>query len=242
MAANGTLRCLEIWARLADVLTDSKGIRKLAGELKNEGWRVTIRDSKDLHAKVFCSDDRTAILGSANLTDKAINNGLEIVACCSAPGEMSQIRAVLESIKGATQVVTLEDLDYFNANQRPELEEAKQDTDKPNFVPIWRRNAKIPAPPESEGRRAFLVGSGARSEKVHLIVKMALWGQRSINRYELLGKTRLKKIYPANDMDIADLKNRGYEVDEPYYAEGETDLWVEYGIEQAAKLGLKLEV
>jgi hypothetical protein len=71
-------------------------------------------------------------------------------------------------------------------------------------------------------------------------VKMALWGKRSINVYDLLNGSR-KKIYPAKDAQIDDFKNRSYEVEEPYLAEGETDLWVKYGIAQAHKLHLKLE-
>jgi len=241
LAANLGLPCLEIWTRLADVLTDSRGILDLARAQAGRGTQVVLRDSPDLHAKIYYSDDSAAVFGSANLTDKAIGNGLEIVASCSEKGELSQIKAVLESIRPATQTVSPEELEYFNTSQRPELEEAESDADRPNVMPVWRRTAITAATANSEGRRAFLVGAGPKSEKVHLIVKMALWRGRSINRYDLIDGTRLEKIGPAKDADIDNFKSRGYEVKEPYYAEGETDHWVKYGIEQAQKLGLKIE-
>lgn len=231
-------RCLEIWTRLADVLTDSKGILQLARTQICHGMKVVVRDSKDLHAKIYYSDDSTVVFGSANLSNKAFNNGLEIVASCSAPDVVAQVKTVLDGIKSDTQVVSLEHLEYFNNNQRAALEEAERDTDKPNIVPIWRRTITTP---KSEGRLAFLVGSGPKSEKVHLIVKMAMWGQRSINRYDLIDRRRLKKINPASNTQIADFKSRGYEVKEPYHAETETSFWVDYGIEQATKMGLKVE-
>ncbi|EMI19182.1 hypothetical protein RMSM_03890, partial [Rhodopirellula maiorica SM1] len=156
-------------------------------------------------------------------------------------GELSQIKAVLESIRPATQTVSVEELAYFNSSQRPELEEAESKAERPSVMPIWRRNAFTAATANSEGRRAYLVGDGPRSEKVHLIVKMALWRGRSINQYDLVDGTRLGKVRAAKNTDIDDFKCRGYEVKEPYYAEGETEQWVKYGIVQAHKLGLKIE-
>jgi hypothetical protein len=141
LPATPVLPSLEIWTRLADVLTDSRGILDLARAQAGRGTQVVLRDSPDLHAKIYYSDDSAAVFGSANLTGKAIDNGLEIVASCSEKGELAQIRAVLESIRPATQPVSPEELEYFNTSQRPELEEAESETDKPNVMPVWRRKA-----------------------------------------------------------------------------------------------------
>jgi hypothetical protein len=241
LAQNPGLTCLEIWTRLADVLTDSRGILEIVRAQTARGEQVVLRDNPDLHAKIYYSDDSVAVFGSANLTDKAFNNGLEIVASCSDKGMLSAIKAVLESIRPDTQIVSPEELEYFNTYQRPELEEAERDSGRPNVMPVWRRTAITTVTANSEGRRAYLVGAGPKSEKVHLIVKMALWRGRSINRYDLVNQTRLKKIGPAKDAEIDDFKSRGYEVKEPYYAEGETDDWIKYGIAEAKRLGLKIE-
>jgi hypothetical protein len=234
------LPALEIWTRLADVLTHSRGIEGLARTLRDRGTTVVIRDSGDLHAKIYYADDNAAVFGSANLGAKGMDGGLEIVASTTDAAEVSQIKAVLKSIEPETQVVSLEALDYFNTNQRPELEEAERDIERPNIVPVWRRDRPIPEAAKSEGRRAFLVGEGPRSESVHLIVKMALWGKRSINVYDMLANTRVKR-YPASDEAIEGYRARGYEIEEPYLAEGEKDLWIRYGIETAGRLGLRVE-
>ena len=110
LSANLELRSIEIWARFVEVLTDSQGIEKLARSLEQRGTAVIVRNSKNLHAKIYYADDEAAIFGSAKLGAKGIDNGLEIVAACTNSVEVSQIKAVLESMKPATQVVSLEDL------------------------------------------------------------------------------------------------------------------------------------
>ena len=240
LSSNTALPTIEVWTRLAEVLTDSRGIASLAQELIGRGTKVVIRDSKDLHAKIYYADSKVAIFGSANLGDKGIDNGLEIVASCINPAEVTQVKAVLKSIK--PKEVSLEELNYFNINQRPELEKAEREATKPNIVPIWRRTTYSNPSAKGEERRAFLVGDGMRGEKVQFIAKTYRRNSGfSTNLYHFIKKTKTKS-YPDNyHARIPDLTSRGYEVKEPRLNEDEIREWVEYGLSMARELGLKVE-
>jgi PLD-like domain len=240
LASNARVRSLEIWTRLTEVATDSRSLLKLVRTLCNRGVDVTMKDSECLHLKVYLGDRTAALLGSANLTNSGFSKNPEIIVSTSEPMLLQQIISVLKDIQ--MDVVSYVELEEFVSTQLPGLEREVANNAKPKVSPVWRRK-RYPAPPQSvsagKGRRAFLLGSDPSSGNVQQIVKMALWGQRSINIYNLLNGKR-EKIYPASEALVLDYRGRCFEIDEPYLPENLAAKWVKFGRDAAAKLGFKV--
>jgi hypothetical protein len=241
VSANGHIRSIEIWTRLAEVATDSSGLLRFAQTLTSRGVCVTIRDSPILHAKVFLADKTSALLGSANLTGPGFSRNPEIIVLTSEPPLLNQIITVLEGF--VMQPVRLEELERFVSEQLPVLQVEDKARVISKITPIWRRNHYPRTPLQvvhsRGGRRAFLLGSDPSSGNVQEIVKMALWGKRSINIYNLLSGSR-DKIYPASDAVVQDYTDRGFEIDEPYMREELTQQWIDYGRKKAAEKGFNV--
>jgi phosphatidylserine/phosphatidylglycerophosphate/cardiolipin synthase-like enzyme len=99
VSANGHIKLIEIWTRLAEVETDSSGLLSFARMLSGRGVEVTIKDSPTLHAKVFLADKTSALLGSANLTKPGFSRNPEIIMSTSDRALLGQIVTVLDGIE-----------------------------------------------------------------------------------------------------------------------------------------------
>src|ERR1035438_875924 len=63
------LQRVQLWARIADINTDSTGILQLVRRLEAAGILTVVRDSPLLHAKIYLADKALALVTSANLSD-----------------------------------------------------------------------------------------------------------------------------------------------------------------------------
>jgi len=239
IAENPRVRTVEIWTRLTEVATDSRNLLRLTRTLTSRDIEVILKDSQDLHLKVYLAD-RFALFGSANLTHGGFANNPEIIVSTSEPTLLQQIELVLSSI--VMDTVTVEELDEFVSAQLPELELRERNQPSLEVRPPWRdrRTSKGRGPFRSgTGRRAFLLGSRPGSGSVQKIVKIADWGGRSVNIYDLIDESR-EKLYPIPEADLRGYVERGVEIDEPYIREESTAEWVRYGRDSAAKLGFQV--
>lgn len=240
IAENPRVRTVEIWSRLTEVATDSRSLLRLTRTLASRDIEVILKDSQDLHLKVYLADDKFALFGSANLTQGGFANNPEIIVSTSDPTLLQQIDFVLGSI--VMDTVTVEELDEFVSTQLPELELRERNQPPLEVRPPWRdrRTSKGRGPFRSgTGRRAFLLGSRPGSGSVQKIVKIADWGKRSANIYNLIDESR-EKLYPVSDADLRGYVERGVEIEEPYIREESTAEWVRYGRDSASKLGLQV--
>lgn len=241
LSHNDRVRRLEIWARFAEVTTDSRGILRLAQILPDRGVSVKLRDSELLHLKVYLADDKLALFGSANLTESGFTRNPELVVSTGDPALLRQVISVLENV--ALDDVALAELAEFISTQLPELERQSADRPRITVIPPWR-GKRIPSRQRTSrsgtGRRAFLIGADPGSGWVREIVKIADWGQRSINIYDLVDGTRKRKIYPAAEEIVKLYEATGVEIEEPYLREDSVDQWISYGRETATRLGYKI--
>lgn len=146
------LPCVQIWARVADINTDSPGILKLVKMLEATGGVVEVRDSPVLHAKLYLADRSLALVTSANLSQGGFCSNLEAAVVISDQAGIEAVAKLLAEIKSETVVVSTADLEFFVTNQWPslvkELKESSLTVPQP-IVPVWRTRtgtAKQPAP------------------------------------------------------------------------------------------------
>jgi hypothetical protein len=142
---NSSLKRVEIWARVADVNTDAAGILQMAKQFEAAAISTVIRDSPVLHAKIYLADNSKALLTSANLSDAAFLNNLEGAALITEPYEIAEVAQLLDQLRMSTTVVSLSDLEYFVANERPVIEASVQ-PEPPMPTPIWRRRPRLQKP------------------------------------------------------------------------------------------------
>jgi PLD-like domain len=135
---------VQIWARVADINTDSPGILELVRNLVAAGVSVVVRDSPLLHAKIYLADRALALVTSANLSEGGFSSNLEAAVVISEPEGIAQVIKLLASIEAETELVTASALDYFVTKQRPLLVEEAPPAVLPAMIPVWRRPAAAP--------------------------------------------------------------------------------------------------
>jgi hypothetical protein len=140
---------VEIWARIADINTDSPGILELIKRLEGIGGTTVVRDSPALHAKIYFADRELALVTSANLSEGGFSTNLEAAVVLIEDDEIEQVTKLLAEIKAETTVVSTEDLDYFVTKQRPLLVAQGIPPAPPEVAPVWRR----PVLPPTQVRR-----------------------------------------------------------------------------------------
>jgi len=91
-------------------------------------------------------------------------------------------------------------------------------------------------------KRAFLVGN--KEKCVHFLAKLTLYRGQSINCYHLVTQERRKldgRSTPNFDAVRDEFMARGIEIPHPSdIPESDVERWVEYGRNQAKKLGLQI--
>jgi hypothetical protein len=148
-----SLKRIELWARVADINTDAAGLLRLAKEFQLAGISTIIRDSPVLHAKIYLADRSKALLTSANLSEAGFSNNLEAAALVTEQHHITQVIELLNAMRPSTTVVSIPDLEYFVANERPAIEALSQ-LEPPSLpTPIWRRRT-VPAPVRTASSKA----------------------------------------------------------------------------------------
>src|ERR1035441_2572004 len=100
-------------------------------------------------------------------------------------------------------------------------------------------SSRIPGAGHTQKKRAFLVGN--RNKCVHFLAKLALYRGQSINCYHLINGER-KKLEGRSSPDFDAVRDefiaKGIEIPYPNdIPESDVERWVEYGRNQAKKLG-----
>jgi len=142
-----SLTRVQLWARIADINTDSPGILELARRLAAVGVSTVVRDSPVLHAKIYLSDRSLALVTSANLSEGGFSSNIEAAVVISEPEGIGQVLRLLEEIQAATTQVSLSDLEEFITKQWPLIEAQAPPVPPPAIVPVWR----LPVPSVSPG-------------------------------------------------------------------------------------------
>jgi hypothetical protein len=133
-----SLTQVQLWARIADINTDSPGILELALRLAAVGVSTVVRDSPVLHAKIYLADRSLALVTSANLSEGGFSSNIEAAVVISEPQGIGQVLRLLEEIQAATTQVSLSDLEEFIIKQRPLIEAQAPPAPPPAIVPVWR--------------------------------------------------------------------------------------------------------
>jgi hypothetical protein len=139
-AAKGTRPSrVQLWARVADINTDSPGLLDLIRRLGTEGISTVVRDSPVLHAKVYLADHSLALVTSANLSEGGFSSNLEAAVVISEPEGIEKVTQLLAEIEAETDPVSVSDLEHFVTKQRPLLAAQTPPEAPLAIVPAWRR-------------------------------------------------------------------------------------------------------
>jgi hypothetical protein len=138
----GPLQKVQLWARIADINTDSPGILELVRTLGAARISTVVRDSPVLHAKIYLADRALALVTSANLSEGGFSENLEAAVVISEPEGVQQVVQLLAGIEAETALVSITDLEYFVAEERPLLEEQAVPEAPPATIPVWRRRVQ----------------------------------------------------------------------------------------------------
>lgn len=136
------LHQVQLFARVADINTDSPGILELVRSLGSAGISTVVRDSPILHAKVYLADRSLALVTSANLSEGGFASNLEAAVIISEPIGINEVIDLLAEIEAATIVVSDADLEHFVINQRPLLLEQAPPVVPSPIIPVWRQQLK----------------------------------------------------------------------------------------------------
>lgn len=143
------IELVQFWTRLSDPNTDSDLLLIMVQQLLDKGIRVTVKDSPNLHAKIYLADRHIALVTSANLSQAGFETNLEIATVITEPFLLDQMIHVVEGIDQKLQEVSLEELRYFVQTQRPiVLAQHQADVVQPDIVPIWRQHPRVGTIPD----------------------------------------------------------------------------------------------
>lgn len=163
---------VRFWTRLADPNTDSDLLLTMVQQLLDKGIRVQVKDSPNLHAKIYLADRHIAVITSANLSQAGFEANLEIASVITEPSLLDQTIHVVEAIDQQLQEVSLEDLRYFVQNQRPIILATYQvEQVQTNVVPIWRQHPSTGTTPDDvEIHEEMRKGKGTtKSQLIHIL-------------------------------------------------------------------------
>jgi len=152
------LRCVQLWARVADINTDSPSILALVRRLELTGISTVVRDSPILHAKIYKADRALAIVTSANLSEGGFSENLEAAVIVNEPADIKQVSLLLSDIEKQTTLVSIADLEHFITQQRPLIKQERPP--EISAEPVWRqplaKEIKKEGPPYSVDFCAFM--------------------------------------------------------------------------------------
>jgi len=146
-----------IWARIADINTDSPGILELARRLQAVGVSTVVRDSPVLHAKIYLADRTLALVTSAKLSEGGFSSNIEAAVVISDRDEIAQVLRLLEQIQAATTPVSLSELERFVNEQRPLIVIQTPPASPLAIVPVWRQPVLMVAKGHGQSRAIGLL-------------------------------------------------------------------------------------
>ena len=206
------IKRLRVWCRLPAPETDAPGLLRLVRRLANAGVAVELRDCPSLHAKVYVSDGRRALFGSANLSDAGFRGNLELVALTSNPGVVRQaLFALAEFEAGAIPVLPDELEAFLRARHDKALPRALEGPSN-GCTPSWRQGQRPSFRPEgvaddaSLPKVAYTVGPPfdplALVKKAHAILESRREELLRVDFGALFGKRGQITGYPTHDDDV----------------------------------------
>ena len=94
--------------------SDPEGLLDFIQQVQTQVDNVSLRQSRDLHAKIITSDGPQGLAGSANLTAGGFGGNLEVVRLASG-SELEELRRFVESMRPSLTPVTFQQFDDFVA-------------------------------------------------------------------------------------------------------------------------------
>jgi len=185
---------VQLWARVADINTDSPGILDLIRRLGTVGISTVIRDSPLLHAKIYLADRSLALVTSANLSEGGFSSNLEAAVVISERDGIEKLTQLLAEIEAQTDLVSISDLEHFVTKQRPLLAAQAPPQTPLAMVLAWRQPRES-ASPNVRRSRAFDLLDLIKS--VETSVRAAQAEMQHVDLNEWIGKKALVWACPC---------------------------------------------
>jgi hypothetical protein len=185
---------VQLWARVADISTDTPGILDLIRRLRTVGISTVIRDSPLLHAKIYLADRSLALVTSANLSEGGFSSNLEAAVVISERDGIEKLTQLLAEIEAQTDLVSISDLEHFVTKQRPLLAAQAPPQNPLAMVPAWRKPRES-ASPNVRQSRAFDLHDLIKS--VETSVRAAQAEMQHVDLNDWIGKKALVWACPC---------------------------------------------